>query len=134
MVFGMLVISHTKTFTLWVQITDIYYACGAAPYPEYNTDPFILFSMHHPHALRFLVMWPLIEFTYLTGLSFSETFPWFILLVFFITSWVLARVLSLLQLSRRGFGTELDQPLIFASLLLVISADEWSYGDGVAWH
>ncbi len=119
LIFGLLVTSGIKTFTIWTQITDIYYVCLTETSGQYYHNPLALFAMHDPHALRYLAMWPLIEMSYLSGQDFATTYPCYLLLVFYVTSCFLARILSMLQLSRNLTATKFDQPCIFAILLLV---------------
>jgi hypothetical protein len=83
--FGLLLVFHLKQFTLWSQIAVLA-----------GVNPLALFTIHHTHALRYLVLSPMIEVALACGWDLSLTFSWVALGLFYLMSYILGQTLRIL--------------------------------------
>jgi hypothetical protein len=95
--FALLIASGAKHFVLWSQITDILDVCGRDAADYFGKNPFELFGTHNPHALRFLVMWPMVEFAMGFGLNLDSVFSWLLFFLLYVITDISVRILLLLR-------------------------------------
>lgn len=86
LMFSILILLGEKQFYVWEQIISIA-----------HVNPLELILMGHPHALRFLVVWPAIAITKLFDLNLTTVFSLYVLLALYLLCITLARCLIILR-------------------------------------
>lgn len=83
---ALFIILGYKHFSLWSQITSLF-----------GVSPLVLIEIFHPHALRYLVVYPVIKFSQVTGLDMDILFSLYVLVTLYVMSITLSNTLRIVN-------------------------------------